>query len=121
MSDATSPTRDIETQRLIDELFHDGQLARAEAREAEEASKAKDRFVAMLSHELRTPLQPVLAIASMLLRDSRLPSDLLEEVRTIQRNVQLEARLIDDLLDLTRIRTGKLTLEKIPVNMHSVI
>jgi signal transduction histidine kinase len=121
MPDASSPSRDTETQRLIDELFHDGQLARAEAREFEEASKAKDRFVAMLSHELRTPLQPVLAIASMLLRDSRLPSDLVEEVRTIQRNVQLEARLIDDLLDLTRIRTGKLKLDKIHVNMHSVI
>ena len=121
MSDAVSPSRDLETQRLIDALFHDQQVARAEAREFAEANKAKDRFVAMLSHELRTPLQPVLAIASLLLRDPRLPSDLLEEIRTIQRNVQLEARLIDDLLDLTRIRTGKLALEKIPVNMHSVI
>src|SRR5688500_1109356 len=52
MSDAISPLRDSETQRLIDELFHDQQLARAEAREFAEANKAKDRIVAMLSHEL---------------------------------------------------------------------
>ena len=63
----------------------------------------------------------MLSAASALLRDSRLPADLLEQVRTIQRNVQLEARLIDDLLDLTKITSGKLSLEKQSVNLHSVI
>src|SRR5687767_9496805 len=103
------------------ELHRNAELARDEVREYQEQNKAKDRFLAVLSHELRTPLQPVLSTASSLLRDSRLPVDLLEQVRTIQRNVQLEARLIDDLLDLTRITAGKMALEKLPVNLHSVI
>jgi signal transduction histidine kinase len=103
------------------ELFQSEQLARAEARELELANEAKDRFLAILSHELRTPLQPIIHAASALLRDPRLPQDLLEDARTIQRNVQLEARLIDDLLDLTRIVNGKLSLERHSVNIESVI
>src|SRR5438874_8122966 len=108
-------------ERRYAELFESEQEARAEARLYHEQNDAKDRFLAVLSHELRTPLQPVLSAAAALLRDARVPKDLLEEVRTIQRNVQLEARLIDDLLDLTKITSGKLTLEKSPVNMNSVI
>jgi signal transduction histidine kinase len=118
-------TQELERRTLAErrcaELFESEQLARAEARELEQANEAKDRFLAMLSHELRTPLQPVISAASALLRDPRLPADLLEDVRTIQRNVQLEARLIDDLLDLTRIVHGKLGLERQRVNMNSVI
>jgi len=75
------------------------------------ASRAKDDFLAALSHELRTPLNPVLLLAS----DAALRTDLPPAVRadfdTIRKNVELEARLIDDLLDLTRITRGKLTLE----------
>jgi signal transduction histidine kinase/CheY-like chemotaxis protein len=108
-------------ERRCAELFESEQLARAEARESLAANQAKDRFLAVVSHELRTPLQPVLAAASELLRDPRLPADLLDDVRTIQRNVQLEARLIDDLLDLTRITTGKLTIEPSRINMNAVI
>jgi two-component system CheB/CheR fusion protein len=108
-------------ERRCAELFQSEQLARAEARELEQANEAKDRFLAILSHELRTPLQPIIHAASALLRDPRLPADLLEDVRTIQRNVQLEARLIDDLLDLTRIVNGKLSLERHSVNIESVI
>jgi signal transduction histidine kinase len=118
-------TDELEKRALMEqrcaELFESEQLARAEAREQQEASRNKDYFLGVLSHEMRTPLQPVLAACSVLLRDGRLPADMIEEVRTIQRNVQLEARLIDDLLDLTRIRRGKLSLEKIAVNMHSII
>ena len=118
-------TRELErrtvAERRCAELFESEQLARAEARELGQANEAKDRFLAILSHELRTPLQPVISAASALLRDPRLPADLLEDVRTIQRNVQLEARLIDDLLDLTRIVNGKLALERQAVNVDSVI
>jgi signal transduction histidine kinase len=118
-------TKELERRTLAErrcaELFESEQLARAEARELEQANEAKDRFLAILSHELRTPLQPIISAASALLRDPRLPTDLLEDVRTIQRNVQLEARLIDDLLDLTRIVNGKLALERYRVNMDSVI
>ncbi|MEA2708496.1 MAG: hypothetical protein QOF78_1097 [Phycisphaerales bacterium] len=108
-------------ERRCAELFESEQHARAEAREFEKANEAKDRFLAILSHELRTPLQPVIGAATVLLRDPRLPADLLEDVRTIQRNVQLEARLIDDLLDVTRIVNGKLALERLRVNIDSVI
>jgi signal transduction histidine kinase/ActR/RegA family two-component response regulator len=92
--------------------------AEREARsEAEAASEAKDRFLATLSHELRTPLTPVLAVVSRLETDGRLSGlagdlagDLAADLAMIRRNVELEARLIDDLLDLTRIARGKLDL-----------
>src|SRR5438477_5800811 len=76
---------------------------------AEKASKAKDDFLAALSHELRTPLTPTLAAASYLsINASQFSSEFTGEIDTIQRNVQLQARLIDDLLDLTRAVRGKL-------------
>jgi len=89
---------------------------------AEKANKAKDDFLAALSHELRTPLTPALAAASYLADQvSNMPSDLQEEVDTIRRNVQLEARLIDDLLDFTRISRGKIELHFEVVDAHRVM
>jgi signal transduction histidine kinase len=79
--------------------------------EAEAAGRAKDHFLATLSHELRTPLTPVLALVSALQRDDRLPQDVQEDIAIIFRNIELEARLIDDLLDITRIARGKLELQ----------
>jgi signal transduction histidine kinase len=79
-------------------------------REAEAASKAKDDFLAALSHELRTPLTPVLALVSALRKDERLAPDVRADMALIHRNIMLEARLIDDLLDLTKIARGKLEL-----------
>ena len=64
----------------------------------------------MVSHELRTPLSPLLIVADMLERDPLLPAKMLADVRTIRRNVDLEIRLIEDLVDLTRITTGKMSL-----------
>ncbi|HEV2853634.1 MAG TPA: MASE1 domain-containing protein [Thermoanaerobaculia bacterium] len=78
--------------------------------EAEAANEAKDRFLATLSHELRTPLTPVLAVVSALEENDQVPPGLARPLDTIRRNVELEARLIDDLLDLTRIVRGKLEL-----------
>ena len=86
--------------------------------EAEAATQAKDQFLAMLSHELRTPLTPVLAAASALEMQSDLPPQVLEDVRMMRRNIELEATLIDDLLDLTRISRGKLELQLRPVDAH---
>lgn len=89
---------------------------------AEKANAAKDEFLAVLSHELRTPMTPVLAAASYLVENaSKLPPELREEVRTIRRNVQLEAQLIDDLLDLTRISRGKIELSPEVVDLHTVL
>jgi PAS domain S-box-containing protein len=78
--------------------------------EAEAANRAKDQFLATLSHELRTPLSPVLLLASTLAGDAGVPAGVRRQLDVIQRNVELEARLIDDLLDLTRIARGKLDL-----------
>ncbi len=80
------------------------------AREIETANRAKDQFLAMLSHELRTPLTPVLAAAGALEEDPRLPEDVRDDIRMIRRNVGIQSRLIDDLLDLTRVSQGKLDL-----------
>jgi signal transduction histidine kinase len=88
--------------------------------EAEEANAAKDRFLAMLSHELRTPLSPIVH-AVTLLEEGECPPSAREFIETIRRNVRLEARLIDDLLDLARIRNGKLHLELQPVDVHEVL
>lgn len=85
--------------------------AEQQAREAsEKANAAKDHFLATLSHELRTPLTPVLALISELAADDSLPTKVTEALATMKRNVELEARLIDDLLDLTRVVQSKLEL-----------
>ena len=90
-------------------------------RELETANRAKDHFLATLSHELRTPLTPVLAIASRLEVDGRVLPEVREGLDMIRRNVELEARLIDDLLDLTRITRGKLELHCAPTDLRQVI
>ncbi|MGI8891608.1 MAG: PAS domain S-box protein [Chthoniobacterales bacterium] len=88
---------------------------------AERASSAKDNFLAVLSHELRTPLTPVLMTASALYQDDRLPADVRAQLGMMERNIALEARLIDDLLDLTRITRGKLPLRPQLCDAHSLI
>ncbi len=93
-----------------------------EAKEAAEAaSRAKDQFLATLSHELRTPLTPVLASVQALEGEPGLPADLLPYMEIIRRTVELEARLIDDLLDLTRIAKGKLQLNTESVDLHAIL
>jgi signal transduction histidine kinase/ActR/RegA family two-component response regulator len=132
---------DDEIGRLIDDF--NGMLARIEERDAalhvaqaelrranevlEEqkatvvaSSKAKDQFLAMLSHELRTPLTPVLATVDSMengVTEEELPGIL----SMIRRNVELEARLIDDLLDITRISKGKVSLELAPISVSGAI
>jgi PAS domain S-box-containing protein len=94
----------------------------AEKIAAQKASKAKDDFLAALSHELRTPLTPALAAATYLQDNAdKLPPEFVEDIEIIKRNVQLQARLIDDLLDLTRIARGKLHLELEDCNAHTII
>jgi signal transduction histidine kinase/CheY-like chemotaxis protein len=88
---------------------------------ADQANQAKDRFISSLSHELRTPLTPVLVTAASLLDDASLPEGLRSALTMIQQNIELEVRLIDDLLDLTRIINGKLSLKKTDCNLHTLI
>ena len=89
--------------------------------EAERANRAKDRFLAVLSHELRTPLLPIAAAAQTLQKNVAVPAELAELLPMIRRNVLLEARLIEDLLDLTAISAGKLSLRRAPVDMRKII
>ncbi len=88
---------------------------------AESASRAKDQFIAILSHELRTPLTPALAAVSMMETDERLPHDTREDLAMVRRNIALEVRLIADLLDVSRIISGKMHLEKRPVDVADTI
>jgi PAS domain S-box-containing protein len=88
---------------------------------AENASRAKDEFMAALSHELRTPLTPVLMTAAALREDESLSAAVREQLGMMERNIALEARLIDDLLDLTRIARGKLDFRAQPCDAHSLI
>jgi signal transduction histidine kinase/response regulator of citrate/malate metabolism len=95
---------------------------RAAREEAEEANRAKDKFLANLSHELRTPLTPVLLSASALEQNESIESELRQQLAMIRSNIELEARLIDDLLDLTRIAKGQLQLvQSGPVDIHSLV
>jgi signal transduction histidine kinase len=85
------------------------------------ALRAKDDFLAVLSHELRTPLTPVLAATSALEARTDLPADLREEVGLIRRNVEHEARLIDDLLALTDLLRGEARLHMEAVDAHAAL
>jgi hypothetical protein len=94
----------------------------AEKIAAQKASKAKDDFLAVLSHELRTPLTPALAAATYLQDNAqKFPPEFADDIDIIKRNVQLQARLIDDLLDLTRIARGKIHLELEDCDAHNII
>ena len=89
--------------------------------EAETANKAKDQFLAMLSHELRTPLTPVLATLSLWETSENVPSAMQPDVQMMRRSVELEARIIDDLLDLTRIARGLLSFSEEDTNVHEAV
>jgi signal transduction histidine kinase/DNA-binding response OmpR family regulator len=97
------------------------QAANAARLQAESASQAKDQFLAMLSHELRTPLTPVLNLVSLMEDDETVPPPLRDALRVIRRNVELEARLIDDLLDLTRVSKGKVQLNMEPCDSVALL
>jgi PAS domain S-box-containing protein len=94
---------------------------RAARADVERASRVKDDFLAALSHELRTPLTPVLLTVSSLESQASLSAQAREDVQNIRRHVELEARLIDDLLDLTRIARGKIKYDFRNVDLHQLI
>jgi PAS domain S-box-containing protein len=107
--------RDITERKRNDEKLEAAKIA------AEKASQAKDDFLALLSHELRTPLTPALVAASYLAEHENLLPEFREEVAAIWRNVQLEAHLIDDLLDVTRIARGKIDIHHEAVDVHRLL
>lgn len=109
----------ILTHEDISERRHSEEALKQAKEAAEAANRAKDQFIAILSHELRTPLTPVLATISALETQSHLPTELRADMEVIQRNVELEAKLIDDLLDVTRISQGKLELRRETIDAHA--
>ena len=100
---------------VTDLTEHDARLA------AEAASQAKDRFLASLSHELRTPLMPAYMTVAALESDTSLPAAAREALSNVRRNLELETKLIDDLLDLSRLMNGKMNLRRQPVSLHWLI
>jgi len=106
---------DIEDQKRTEQEILEAR------RTAESANRAKDQFIAVLSHELRTPLTPVLTVSQMLESDPGLRPEQRRWIEMIRRNVELETRLIDDLLDHTRISRGKLELHFAATDLHEKI
>lgn len=112
----------LQSLRLAQEQLQrqNDELARARAA-AEAANQAKDNFLAALSHELRTPLTPVLMMVASMESDDKLSPERRAEVALLRRNIELEARLIDDLLDVTRIAQGKVELKPGIIEVHAVL
>jgi PAS domain S-box-containing protein len=110
-ADLTERNRAVEEQR---------RLQRNEE-EARAATAARDQFIAMLSHELRTPLTPVMAAVSAALGKEDLPAPVRKTFTMIARNIEAERRLIDDLLDTTRIAHRKLRVERAPADLHALL
>jgi PAS domain S-box-containing protein len=107
--------------RDITRAWQDAENLRDAKETAEAANQAKDQFLAVLSHELRTPLTPILTAVSLLELEDGQTAEARESLAVIRRNVELEARLIDDLLDLTRISRGKLVLNQAPADLHALV
>lgn len=107
-----------DSRRRLAEALEETERARDAA---QAATQAKDRFLAVLSHELRTPLTPLLLASQILLRDRSLPAHVQQALAIVERNARLETQLVDDLLDVTRIASGKLELHRTPLRLHQVV
>ncbi|MEP0776310.1 ATP-binding protein [Microcoleus sp. ZQ-A2] len=99
-------------------LLEQEQAAREEA---ERANRIKDEFLAVLSHELRSPLNPILGWSKLLQSRKLDETKTVQALATIERNAKLQSELIEDLLDVSRILQGKLSLNVAPVNLASII
>jgi PAS domain S-box-containing protein len=120
--DATPQRRVVETLRRQTEerqqLLENERSARAEA---ERANRLKDDFLATLSHELRTPLNAVMGWAHMLARRELNDAQQRQALAAIHRNALAQSRLVDDVLDLSRIITGRMALAADPVELTEIV
>ena len=114
-----------ESEQQVRALLETAEAARLSAEaaklRAEAATRAKDDFLAALSHELRTPLNPALLLATALAEDQTLPPQARGDIDVIAKGIALQAQLIDDLLDVTRISGGKLRLDLRPIDAHAAL
>jgi PAS domain S-box-containing protein len=114
--------RDVTDRRRLEAERETLLAAERTARaESESANRAKDQFLAVLSHELRTPLNPVLLAVTEMLGAPSTPRDMHPTLEMIREYVKLEARLVDDLLDVMRIASGKMSLEWSVADCHALI
>ena len=113
-------TRDVSVQRKADRERERLLVSERRARdEAERQSRIKDEFLATLSHELRTPMNAILGWLNIL-ATGKAVRDPEEAMAVIQRNAQMQAKLIEDLLEMNRLTSGKITLDLEPVNLSAV-
>ena len=116
---------DVSERKRLEQERHDAEEARDKLSRDREIGRAradaKDHFLAMLSHELRTPLTPILATMSNSRLIALAPEPLRAALQTVRRNLDLEVRLIDDLLDVTRISRDRLVLAKERVDVHLLL
>ncbi|MBV8142996.1 MAG: response regulator [Verrucomicrobia bacterium] len=115
-------TQDItERKRLEEERKQLLEIERAARIEIERTSRLKDEFLATLSHELRTPLNAILGWTQLLKQDQREPAILSEAISVIERNVHVQAQLIEDLLDMSRIISGNVRLDLQRAELSDII
>jgi PAS domain S-box-containing protein len=114
--------RDI-TERRLAEAEREQLLARAQDAQAaaERANRMKDEFLATLSHELRTPLTAIVGWSEMLANPKLDPTTFQQAVEIIRRNARMQVKMIEDLLDISRIVSGKLQLSVRPVDLSTII
>ncbi|MBD2082882.1 response regulator [Leptolyngbya sp. FACHB-17] len=105
----------VEQLKLSEERF------RQQAKELAEANQLRDEFLAVISHELRTPLNPILGWVQVLRKGTLSATQVDHALETIERNAKLQTQLIEDLLDISRILRGKLSLKKAPVDLGHII
>lgn len=118
----TGTCRDVTDRKNAEEALREARKSAENAKMiAEQANRAKDHFLAVLSHELRTPLTPVVLGLSILQDKPGLAPQMSDTLEMIRQNVEMEARLIDDLLDVTRISRGKIELNRRQVQLCKVI
>ncbi|WP_230967788.1 hybrid sensor histidine kinase/response regulator [Nostoc sp. WHI] len=110
-----------EQKQILEERAHLLELEQIARAKAETANRIKDEFLAVLSHELRTPLNAILGWAKLLQTGRLNQTKTSEALATIERNANLQVQLIEDLLDISRILQGKLTLDITKINLESTI
>jgi PAS domain S-box-containing protein len=110
-----------ERTRVAEERFQLLESERAARGEAERANRLKDDFVATLSHELRTPLHAILGWTQILQRKKEDPKAVDQGLQVIERNARVQSQMISDLLDMSRIISGKMRLEVQPVDLAAVV
>jgi PAS domain S-box-containing protein len=121
----TDIQNEVDTKIALEASYKAEQQARSNAEvaraEAERANRIKDEFLAVLSHELRSPLNPILGWTKLLQSGSFTPTETAQALETIERNAKLQAQLIEDLLDVSRILRGKMAFTIGPVNLIATI